>query len=234
MLEKKHLISELEAAKLLNVSRSSVQAAKRAKKKKATGPQWTAEEAARDVACLETINKPSIFPVDAHIPGGEEIAEVNLRQAIGWARWQEAGISQFSQKRCDDLLRCTNRIQAYHVNWGKEPRLDGNIDQRILDWAQSLWIKRERQEERLSLAKKLRLRTHNPVRRSPRKIIKAPPLSFEDRFKNFWLSAEKALDRRFNPKEKRKLIRAFKKELEEFFSEISAEKTSPAKVAGDS
>jgi hypothetical protein len=66
---------------------------------------------------------------------------------------QEGKIAFFDAHQCHQLLLHTNGIQAYKVNWPGYARPDGELDQRILDWAGNLWRKRLRQEERLDLAR---------------------------------------------------------------------------------
>jgi hypothetical protein len=196
----------------------------RLKRTKRVKPELSAEESAREQACLEVINAPSIFPVDAPIPQADEQDERELRNAIKWAREHEPLIASFSKQRCNELLRCTNRIADYNVNFGHHPRLEGEIDQRILDWKQSLWIKRERQEERVERARKARARAfaQNPV--SAAHPALRPPASFEERFEVFWMQTEDSLERRFKPTEKDKLVRAFRDEVNKLFSGISAGK----------
>jgi hypothetical protein len=186
---------------------------KPAKRSKFPKGQLTPEEAAKDAECLEYIKRPSIYPVSAFVPN-----DMRLREAIGWLLEHEPKIANFSsQKQCDDILRCTNAIASYRDNFFNAPRLDGELDPRILEWQQTLWRKRLRQEERIELQRKLRHRSQPkmaPIRRKVR-------LPFEDRFDIFWSLIESNL-KTFKHFEQRRIVQAFRLKLKEFFSEISA------------
>jgi hypothetical protein len=194
--------------------------------KKSEKPTWTPEQTAKDKACLERINTPSIFPHNAFISQHSNRDETHLREAIKWLRENEGNIASFNQKQCDELLRCTNAIQAYHLDWKhdpnapRSPRPDGDIDPKFLEWAQDIWVKRERQETRLELAAKLR---------PPRKEPKART-SFEDRFKAFWMMIEDSLEA-FRKDGRAKFMKAFRREATQFFSTPSEDRGAAAVTA---
>src|SRR4029077_4006436 len=185
-------------------------------------PQWTPEQAARDKACLEIVNAPSTYPHDAVISQNPSVHEAGLRLAIEWLREHEGQIATFNRKMCDEMLLRTNRLQGYHLNYHNFPRPDGDIDPKLLDWAQNLWVRRVRQQERLELAAMLR-----PPRR--RKPESKEARSFEDRFKTFWMMVEDSLSL-FRRGECSQLIKASRDEVKQFFS-ISGENRGAAEVA---
>ena len=220
-----------EAKKIAKKKSSKASKAKRPKKTDKPSdkpeeprPQWTPEEAARDKACLEIINAPSIYPQDAVISQHTNPSESGLRLAISWLRENEDRIASFKRPQCDEMLLRTNRIQGYHLNYHNFPRPDGPLDPRLRDWAQSLWLKRERQQTRLELAAKLR---PSRQRRAPGNGGKDRP--FEDRFKTFWMLIEDSIGL-FRRAECQELIKAFRDEVKQFFS-ISGENRGAANVA---
>jgi hypothetical protein len=236
-------VSQREAAKIMNVSRRSVQEAAKLKreapeefqavkkgkvtrkpaKPKKEKSEFTPEEAAKNAQCLEYINRPSIFPTDAHIPtGGYD--EVGLREAIAWLRENESRITTFSESKCGELLRCTNRIASYRDNYFKAPRLDGELDPRIMEWQQTLWQKRLRQEERIALERKLRHRSQSKMAPVKKKVR----LPFEERFDLFWTKIESGLTT-FKSSEQNQVVRAFREKLREFFADSNPQ-THPTKI----
>jgi hypothetical protein len=190
--------------------------------------QWTPEEEAENKACLAIINAPSTFPKDAPISQSINNSEAKLREDIMWLREREGKIASFNSAQVFEMQLRTNGVQAYKVNFPGFARPDGEIDQRLLDWASDLWKRQRRQERRLELLQKLR-----PARKKKEKpsLEHKTPRSFGDRFRTFWIILEDSLGRLFKPSEHLLVIRSFKREAKQFFSDLSAENRGTAVVA---
>ena len=215
------LLEEVEARGGLR--KTAEEARRRGVKKPVNGKsKLTPEEEAENKACLATINAPSIFPHDAPISQSKNLSEIRLREAIRWLREHEDKIASFKQKDLHQLLLRINAVQAYKVNFQGFARPDGEIDERIIAWAQALWVKKERQHKRLEL-----LPRHIPLKKQE-KPERKKSRSFDDRFKTFWMLIDDNLGRLFKPHEHLKLIRAFREETKRFFSELSSEEAGPA------
>ena len=188
--------------------------------KKRTPAVKMSEKALRvDQERLDIIEAPSIYPTTADWPFDDHPNTVHLRQAIVRLHELEPSIAFMKKREAEAFQILVNTIPAYVANYHNYPRPDGPLDPRWVAWSSSLWRKLQNQFRRLA---------DKPARR-PAATVQTP-LSFERRFRDFWLVIEPQIDALFTKSDKACFARAMRKAVAEYFhSETEpSDETAPA------